>query len=80
MAAIIVVLFRGVLTGRAAARAARAALGHRPRAGARRLADLADLADLVQLYGNREAYDEEQRRCGLHQLDVPSRVEHQLAW
>jgi hypothetical protein len=72
MAAIVLVLSRrGALAGRAAARAARARLEHRTRTDARRLDDL---AGLVRLYGSLEAYDEEQRRCGLHQLEAQLRL------
>ncbi len=69
MAAIVLVLSRrGALAGRAAARAARAGLEHRTRTDARRL------DDLMRLYGSLEAYDEEQRRCGLHQLEAQLRL------
>jgi hypothetical protein len=67
----------GALASRAATQAARAVFVRRSAAGAH-VRD--DAADIVRRYGSLAAYDEEQRRCGLLQLEVPSRVEHQLAW
>ena len=71
MAAIVEVLTqRGALAYRTAAGATRAALGQRSPAAHR--GD--DLADVVRRYGSLEAYQEEQRRCGVHQVEARLRV------
>jgi len=72
MAAIVRVLARRAgLAYRAALRPARAVQAHRP-PRARRPADWS-LQDIVQFYGSLDAYEEEQRRCGLLRLEAQVR-------
>jgi hypothetical protein len=56
---------------RRAGLAYRSVLAHRP-PRARRPADWS-LQDIVQFYGSLDAYEEEQRRCGLLRLEAQVR-------